>query len=109
MTKVDITVIPNIDDIWPELPDTELKALDAAILWLERLAEVVSSGATDDEHVMVETDALLCIAHQAGEVACNLVALHDQLRPEEAKRRARVREAGYTIDLKRRPEYREKR
>jgi hypothetical protein len=51
-------------------------------------------------YVTVERDALLSLAYEA---ACTLEALHDLLRRGEAKVRPRVcvREAGYTIDLKR--------
>ena len=75
--------VPDLDEIWDDVPDTPLRPLDAAIAFLEKLEHGIGAGGGDD---------LLNVAVQARELVWELEALCDRLDPTRAATEKRIRE-----------------
>ena len=69
---------PNFDDIWGSAPDTPLRPLDAAICFLLKLQQEINAGRVD-------RNLLRRVGKHAGNLACGLEELRDELNPGEAK------------------------
>ena len=80
--------LPTIDDVWADAPESKLQAFDAAILFLKRIDAAMTPLCTDNEHVLLDRDAMLALGLDAGELAGILEDLRKELTGAKKEGRA---------------------